>query len=167
MLEARIEKKPRFGATDRTENVSEIRANKKRAANRTENMSTERINARRDANRSKVHAVKSTNVEFVLDMIRKREYTNIKTERYCQKSYANFSSLLNMKSNCLKFANKYFRIFQVLGDGNCLFRTISFCLFKNSKQHEIIRQDAVKFVIENWNEFAGFMSGYLQNASNR
>ena len=54
--------------------------------------------------------------------------------------------------------------FQVLGEGNSLFRAISFCLFKNSKQHEIIREDAVKFVIENWNEFTGFMSGYLQNA---
>ena len=125
--------------------MSEIQTKKKCAAKRTENMSTERIIARRDARRSKVHAVKCTNVEFMSNMFRKGEYTNIKNERYCQKSYANFSSLLNMKSNCIKFGNRYFRIFQVLGDGNCLLRAISFCLFKNSKQHEIIRKDAVKF----------------------
>ena len=52
-----------------------------------------------------------------------------------------------------------------LEDGKCMFRSIFFYLFKNSKQHEIIRKDAVKFVMENQNEFTGFMSGYLQNAS--
>lgn len=42
---------------------------------------------------------------------------------------------------------------QVLGDGNCLFRAISFVLLGDEDSHEYLRQTATEFMNENLHLF--------------
>lgn len=43
------------------------------------------------------------------------------------------------------------------GDGNCLFRALSFLLYQHQTSHHSLRQRAVKFIIEHREDFAPFL----------
>lgn len=44
-----------------------------------------------------------------------------------------------------KHGNKYFTVFKVVGDGNCLFSAISYCLYGNCNANSRIRKEAVNW----------------------
>lgn len=46
------------------------------------------------------------------------------------------------------------RIVQILGDGACLFRSISYLMFNNEAPVQEIRQQIVHHVVSNWQIFA-------------
>ncbi|CAF4377123.1 unnamed protein product, partial [Rotaria sp. Silwood2] len=47
--------------------------------------------------------------------------------------------------------------FKILGDGNCFFRAISHQLHRNQSAHSMIRSEAIKYLIENKNDFSQFI----------
>lgn len=44
----------------------------------------------------------------------------------------------------------------IIGDGACLFRSLSFLIYHTQERYAEIRERIVKFAAENWNEFAVF-----------
>ncbi|VVC86332.1 unnamed protein product [Leptidea sinapis] len=51
------------------------------------------------------------------------------------------------------------RIIPIRGDGNCLFRSLSFCIFGTQERHREIRLDAVNRVVDNWHRYKDFIIG--------
>ena len=46
-----------------------------------------------------------------------------------------------------------FAIIPIVGDGNCLFRAISFCLYGNEGRHSELRSLAINNVTEKWTAY--------------
>ena len=47
----------------------------------------------------------------------------------------------------------------ILGDGNCLFRCLSYSIFSSQEYHYIIRLVIVEFIVDNWDNFKDFVCG--------
>jgi len=50
-----------------------------------------------------------------------------------------------------------FRVVEILGDGNCLFRSIAFLVCGDQEKHERYRRLAVQYIIVNKNNFKDFL----------
>ena len=47
------------------------------------------------------------------------------------------------------FTSKY-NVIKIVGDGNCLFRCFSYCLYGDQKFHSDVRKEIVDYVVDNW-----------------
>ena len=51
------------------------------------------------------------------------------------------------------------QIVSILGDGNCLFRAISYCLYnRKQKYFTTVRKDVVQYIVNNWDKFSPFIT---------
>lgn len=57
------------------------------------------------------------------------------------------------------------RVRSVTADGNCLFRCISVALHNTEKYHRLVRQELVRYVIENWSELFEVLTGFPNGES--
>ncbi|PHT96457.1 hypothetical protein BC332_34617 [Capsicum chinense] len=48
---------------------------------------------------------------------------------------------------------------EIGGDGNCLFRAISFCVYASEDHHFEVKSRAVKEIVHNWNDYSPFIIG--------
>lgn len=51
------------------------------------------------------------------------------------------------------------RLVPIRGDGNCLFRSVSYCLFGTQENHREIRLQVVERVVNNWHRYKDFIIG--------
>ncbi|CAG4977678.1 unnamed protein product [Colias eurytheme] len=51
------------------------------------------------------------------------------------------------------------RIVSIRGDGNCLFRSCSYCVFGTQEKHREIRLRVVDRVVDNWHRYKDFIIG--------
>lgn len=51
------------------------------------------------------------------------------------------------------------RLIPIRGDGNCLFRSVSYCLFRTQERHREIRLRVVDRVVNNWHRYKDFIIG--------
>lgn len=51
------------------------------------------------------------------------------------------------------------RVISIYGDGNCLFRSISYCVYNNQERHREIRLNVVNRVVSEWNRYKNFIIG--------
>lgn len=49
-------------------------------------------------------------------------------------------------------------IIEMIADGNCLFRAMSYCVSGNQEHHHTIRQQIVRYVTTNWEQFENFLT---------
>ena len=69
-----------------------------------------------------------------------------------------FTQAKKMKQISLKeHFNKTFKRIKITGDGNCLFRAILYCLFKDDSQHFELRQKVCQYMLNNRTDFEGFV----------
>lgn len=63
------------------------------------------------------------------------------------------------------------RLVPIVGDGNCLFRSVAYCVFGCQERHREIRMRVVDRVVENWYRYKDFIIGdssygsYIRGAS--
>lgn len=63
------------------------------------------------------------------------------------------------------------RFVSIRGDGNCLFRSVSYCIFGTQERHREIRLRVVDRVVDNWHRYKDFIIGdrsyglHIHNAS--
>lgn len=69
-------------------------------------------------------------------------------KRYCISSY----DIIKNTKDCAIEINKL-KHKKVKGDGNCLFRSLSYALYYNEDQHVDLRNQVVKFTLNNWSQF--------------
>ncbi|XP_031774011.1 uncharacterized protein LOC100867834 [Apis florea] len=50
-----------------------------------------------------------------------------------------------------------FRVHNIYGDGNCMFRAISYILWRNEDEHRYLRSMVVQHIKENWHEYGPFV----------
>ncbi|CAH2210063.1 jg16785 [Pararge aegeria aegeria] len=50
-------------------------------------------------------------------------------------------------------------LISIRGDGNCLFRSVSYCLFGTQERHREIRLRVVDRVVNNWQRYKDFIIG--------
>lgn len=51
------------------------------------------------------------------------------------------------------------RVIPIRGDGNCLFRSVSFCIYGCQDRHREIRLRVVERVVQNWHRYKDFIIG--------
>lgn len=51
------------------------------------------------------------------------------------------------------------RMVSISGDGNCLFRSISYCLYRSQERHREIRLNVVNRIVYEWNRYKHFIVG--------
>ncbi|CAH2035570.1 unnamed protein product, partial [Iphiclides podalirius] len=51
------------------------------------------------------------------------------------------------------------RFVSIYGDGNCLFRSISYCLYKTQERHREIRLNVVNRIVYEWSRYKDFIIG--------
>lgn len=51
------------------------------------------------------------------------------------------------------------QIFSIIGDRNCLFRSVSHCVFNNDEHHREIRMQVVEKIKNEWEYYEGFIVG--------
>lgn len=51
------------------------------------------------------------------------------------------------------------RVVPIRGDGNCLFRSISYCIYGTQEKHHDIRLRVVDHVVSNWHWYKDFIIG--------
>lgn len=51
------------------------------------------------------------------------------------------------------------RVIPIIGDGNCLFRSIAYCVFGTQERHREIRHRVVERVVDNWSRYKHFIIG--------
>nr|XP_015924495.1 uncharacterized protein LOC107452520 [Parasteatoda tepidariorum] len=49
-----------------------------------------------------------------------------------------------------------FKIRKIEGDGNCLFRSMSYLIFGKQREHEYLRDLVVRYVTEHWEQFSDY-----------
>ena len=47
-----------------------------------------------------------------------------------------------------------FSVVSTLGDGNCLFRALSYCIHKNQQYFHLIRKSIVNYITNHWDDFS-------------
>ncbi|XP_076636321.1 uncharacterized protein LOC143349165 isoform X2 [Colletes latitarsis] len=57
----------------------------------------------------------------------------------------------------LRCAEGTFRVHNIYGDGNCMFRAISYILWRNEDEHRYLRSMVVRHIKENWYEYGAFV----------
>lgn len=50
-------------------------------------------------------------------------------------------------------------VVHIRGDGNCMFRSVSFCIYGTQERHRDIRIHVVERVVENWHRYKDFIIG--------
>ncbi|XP_012061176.1 PREDICTED: uncharacterized protein LOC105624420 [Atta cephalotes] len=50
-----------------------------------------------------------------------------------------------------------FRVRKIYGDGNCMFRAISYILWRNEEEHQSLRAMVVQHIKDNWREYGPFV----------
>lgn len=60
------------------------------------------------------------------------------------------NNCLTQNSELVEVQNKLYRVFDVLGDGNCLYRCFAHCIENNENNHAIYRKKVVDYVFENF-----------------
>lgn len=61
---------------------------------------------------------------------------------------------------------KHFDITPIIGDGNCLFRSVSYCLYGHQENHYDIRLECISNVMKQWHRYSDYIIGdptYGQN----
>lgn len=58
----------------------------------------------------------------------------------------------NAQHNDAAESSSVFQIIPIIGDGNCLFRSISYFLHGTQEHHDKLRAEAVKYIRRNWND---------------
>jgi hypothetical protein len=63
-----------------------------------------------------------------------------------------------------------FRSVSILADGNCQFRSISYCLYKTENEYSIIKSNIIKYIVENKDLFSNYIydmtfEEYIENIS--
>src|SRR5438552_1562077 len=59
-------------------------------------------------------------------------------------------------------SRNYYRdleIVPIIGDGNCLFRAVSFCMYGTQNFHQDVRAAVVQNVIQKWSFYENFLEG--------
>lgn len=51
------------------------------------------------------------------------------------------------------------RVIPIRGDGNCLFRSVSYCIYGTQERHREIRLRVVDRVVDNWPRYKDFIIG--------
>lgn len=51
------------------------------------------------------------------------------------------------------------RLISIQGDGNCLFRSVSYCLFRTQRWHREIRLKVVDRIVKDWELYKHFIIG--------
>ncbi|XP_063393605.1 uncharacterized protein LOC134678827 [Cydia fagiglandana] len=51
------------------------------------------------------------------------------------------------------------RIVSIRGDGNCLFRSIAYCVYHNQERHREVRMKVIDTVVKNWHRYKDFIIG--------
>lgn len=51
------------------------------------------------------------------------------------------------------------RVVPIRGDGNCMFRSVSYCVYGTQERHRDIRLRVVERVTENWHRYKDFIIG--------
>ncbi|XP_076381998.1 uncharacterized protein LOC117224248 [Megalopta genalis] len=57
----------------------------------------------------------------------------------------------------LRCAEGTFRVHNIYGDGNCMFRAISYILWRNEDEHRHLRTMVVQHIKDNWYEYGPFV----------
>ncbi|XP_031841270.1 uncharacterized protein LOC116430806 [Nomia melanderi] len=57
----------------------------------------------------------------------------------------------------LRCAEGTFRVHNIYGDGNCMFRAISYILWRNEDEHRYLRAMVVQHIKDNWYEYGPFV----------
>lgn len=50
-----------------------------------------------------------------------------------------------------------FRVHKIYGDGNCMFRAISYILWRNEDEHRSLRATVAQHIKDNWHEYGAFV----------
>lgn len=59
-----------------------------------------------------------------------------------------------------------YQIIKMIGDGNCLFRAISYLIYNCQEKHLEVRMSIVKYICANWNKFKLLTVNAEQNVYN-
>ncbi|KAI5640921.1 OTU-like cysteine protease domain-containing protein [Phthorimaea operculella] len=51
------------------------------------------------------------------------------------------------------------RVIPIRGDGNCMFRSVSYCVYRTQERHREIRMRVVDQVADNWHRYKDFIIG--------
>lgn len=51
------------------------------------------------------------------------------------------------------------RLIPIRGDGNCLFRSVSYCIYGTQERHREIRIQVVDRIVDNWHRYKDFVVG--------
>lgn len=51
------------------------------------------------------------------------------------------------------------RIIPIRGDGNCLFRSISYCMYRTQEKHREVRLRCIEWVAQEWTRYKDFIIG--------
>ncbi|XP_070512915.1 uncharacterized protein [Cardiocondyla obscurior] len=62
-----------------------------------------------------------------------------------------------MDTALLKCNEGTFHVHKVFGDGNCVFRAISYILWQNEQEHQSLRIAVVEHIKNNWQEYSSFV----------
>nr|KAF7411064.1 hypothetical protein H0235_013671 [Vespula pensylvanica] len=57
----------------------------------------------------------------------------------------------------LKCREGTFRVHKIYGDGNCMFRALSYILWQNEDEHQYLRNMVAKYIKNNWHEYGPFV----------
>ncbi|XP_076656659.1 uncharacterized protein LOC143361278 isoform X2 [Halictus rubicundus] len=63
----------------------------------------------------------------------------------------------NQRTARLRCAEGTFRVHNIYGDGNCMFRAISYILWRNEDEHRQLRSMVVQHIKDNWYEYGPFV----------
>ncbi|XP_072764043.1 uncharacterized protein [Anoplolepis gracilipes] len=65
--------------------------------------------------------------------------------------------LINRGTALLRCNEGTFRVRKIYGDGNCMFRAISYILWRNEEEHQSLRAMVVRHIRDNWREYGSFV----------
>ncbi|KAI4492065.1 hypothetical protein M0802_010073, partial [Mischocyttarus mexicanus] len=57
----------------------------------------------------------------------------------------------------LRCKNSTFHVHKIYGDGNCMFRALSYILWKNEEKHQYLRNTVATHIKNNWHEYGPFV----------
>ncbi len=91
-------------------------------------------------------------------MVNTRHSLRIKTQSSQSNKTATPNKILKQSNDLVKDGNdRSFRVINVDGDGNCLFRTVSLFLNGDQNGYSILRKEAVDHIRRNWNTLQNFV----------
>ena len=96
-----------------------------------------------DENSAKRRRLPDVDAMMTKSDLEKRKYFELRT--YCQCSICIGQGI---------HVEEQFSVVQMKGDGNCLFRALSYCIHKDQRYFTNIRRSIVNYVTDHWNDFS-------------